>query len=78
MKKINELSLEELKRKEKQAKITIAVFGGLVVLMLLAGMVLTIQKGFTVLSILPMTFLPILSILFSYLKKIQTEMDTRK
>jgi hypothetical protein len=78
MKKPEELSIEQLKSKEKTLKITIAVLGGVVVLLLLVGMVLTIQKGFTIFSILPVAFLPFLSVLFSILKKTQAEIDTRK
>jgi hypothetical protein len=78
MKKLEELSIEQLKSKAKILKITIALFGGVIVLLLLVGMILTIQKGFTIFSALPIAFLPLLSILFGSFKKVQIEIDNRE
>lgn len=77
-KQSKELSIEELQSKEKKSKIVIAIFGGMIVLMLISSMVLTMMQGFTVFSVLPVAFLPLLSVLFANLKKIQTEIAEKK
>lgn len=75
-KQSNELNLQALKKQEKTLKIVVAILSGAIVVMLLASMVLMLQKGFSIFSVLPITFLPLLSIFFNKLKKIRAEIDS--
>ena len=78
MKSLNKLSTEELKRKEKGMKIAIATFGGMLIVMLFASMIMMIRDGFSVFVAVPIAFLPLFAALLNQLKKIRAEIENKK
>jgi hypothetical protein len=72
-----QLSTEELNKKAqtlKKANIVLSVF---LIIMALAAVANTVLGGFSVFSVLPICFLPMVLVNFGNLKKIQTELATR-
>lgn len=74
----SQLSIEELTKREKTAKTATIVLGVILALQFLIGIVLTFKQGFSVFTILPVTFFPILIINLSTIKKIREEINSRK
>ncbi len=74
----SQLSMEELTKREKTAKTATIVLGVILALQFLIGLFLTFKQGFSVFTILPITFLPILIINLSTIKKIREEINSRK
>lgn len=77
MKQLSEMSLAELKSQEKQQTTTVSAFVGLILIMVVAGGVLTYLKGFTVFTVLPIAFLPLVLVFFTNLKKTKAENNSR-
>lgn len=73
----SKLSLEELKKKEKSTRFSAGLLGGIIFVQFLIGIFLTVTNGFSVFTVMPIAFLPILVISFSSLKKIKAEIATR-
>ena len=61
-KQLTEMSLDELKNQEKGQMIVCGVFIGLVLIMVVAGGIVTYQRGFTVFTVQPILFLPLIII----------------
>ena len=75
--KYAQMSLEELKAKEKTLKSATSVFIGMLMVMVFAVVFLGIRQGFSVFSVLPVAFLPLLIANISGLKKVQEEIKSR-
>ncbi|MCP9745513.1 hypothetical protein [Lacihabitans sp. CS3-21] len=71
------LDLEGLKKKEKALNISLKVLIGMMIMMVLAGIYLFTKQGFSVFTILPVAFLPILMTNIKNVKKIR-EMITER
>jgi len=74
---LSEVSQQELLNKAKALKAAITVLGGMLVILAAASVYLTYLQGFSVFSVLPVAFLPMLIINLSNLKKIQAEIASR-
>jgi hypothetical protein len=74
---LTSLSVTELKTKEKSLKIAAGMLGGMMVVMLLAGIYLFQQNGFSVFSLLPIAFLPLLMANIANFKKVRAEIAKR-
>lgn len=73
----SQYTIEDLIKKEKTAKVATTVLGFVIFLQFLVGVFLTFQQGFSIFIVLPFTFLPILIVNISTIKKIRAEIDTR-
>ena len=73
----SEMSLNELKNQEKTLKTVTYVLGGVLIVQFVVGIALSFTKGFSVFSILPFAFLPLMIINVNNLKKIKAEIATR-
>ena len=71
------LDLDGLKKKEKALNISLKVLIGMMIMMVLAGIYLFTKQGFSVFTILPVAFLPILMTNIKNVKKIR-EMITER
>jgi len=76
-KKLNELSDEELLRKEKLLRMVSATLAGAIIVLVAANLFLSFKKGFSALHVIPVAFLPIVIINFTTLKEIKKEMKAR-
>ena len=72
-KKLNELSNEELLKNEKSLKAITYMLAGTLLVLFVAGIVLTFKKGFSALSVIPIALLPILILNFNTLKEVKEE-----
>lgn len=77
-KDLSKLSLEELEKQYKTLKIITSIFLLFLIIMTLCGVYLTFKKGFSVFTVLPICFLPLTMVNITSLKKIKTEIDSRK
>ncbi|WP_394992399.1 hypothetical protein [Emticicia sp.] len=73
----SQMSLEELKAKEKTLKSATSAFIGVLIVLVFAVVFLGIRQGFSVFSVLPVAFLPLLLVNISGLKKVQEEIKSR-
>jgi hypothetical protein len=65
------MPLEELKKKAAALKVVIGIFMGSIMVMLMAGIFITVKnKSFSAFSVLPLGFLPLLIINMNSLKQI--------
>lgn len=76
-KELSELSVEELKTKEKGLKVVVGIYIGILTFMSACSVYLTIQQGFNVFTILPVAFLPIFIGFLGNLKKVKNEIALR-
>lgn len=74
----DKLDLEGLKKKEKALNISLKVLIGMIIVMVLAGIYLAIKQGFSVFTILPVAFLPILMTNIKNVKKIREMIAERE
>lgn len=72
-----QLSTEELKKKAKFMKLAVGMIAVAMALMAISGIILSIRKGFSALSVTPIAFLPLMIIFSSQLTKINTELKRR-
>ncbi|MDP1813407.1 MAG: hypothetical protein Q8K92_03075 [Leadbetterella sp.] len=72
------LDLEGLKKKEKALNISLKVLIGMMIMMVLAGIYLFTKQGFSVFTILPVAFLPILMTNIKNVKKIREMIAERE
>ncbi len=75
--KYAQMSLDELKAKEKTLKSATSAFIGILIVLVFAVVFLGIRQGFSVFSVLPVAFLPLLLANISGLKKLQEEIKSR-
>ncbi len=76
-KSLSNLSLDELKTKEKSLMTAAGMLSGMMVVMLAVGIYMFFQKGFSVFSVLPVAFLPLVGGLFAKIKEVRSEMASR-
>lgn len=74
---ISEMSTEKLKKNYKAMKLAIGVLSGMFIVMAVSGLYITLTKGFSTISILPLVFLPIFIGNIINLKKIKNELIAR-
>ncbi len=74
---LSNLSIEELKTKEKSLKTAAGMLSGMMIVMLAVGIYMFFQKGFSVFSVLPIAFLPLVGGLFAKIKEVRTEIASR-
>ena len=78
VKKPEEMSLDELKAKEKLLQLAMGLFGIILILITAVGIYMDVNiKGSVVFIILPAAFLPLLLELSAQLKKIKMEIASR-
>ncbi|TWI83750.1 hypothetical protein IQ13_1864 [Lacibacter cauensis] len=77
-KQISEMTTEELNRNLKLMRVAIAVISASIGVMIVSAVVSYQQKGFSVFTILPLMFLPILMMNIANMRKIKTELQSRK
>lgn len=71
------LSIEELNKKAKTAKLATGLLSGMLLVQFAVGIYMTTQQGFNAFLIVPVAFLPILIINFTNIKKINAEIARR-
>ncbi len=77
-KQISEMTTEELNRNLKLMRVAIAVISASIGVMIVSAVVSYQQKGFSVFTVLPLMFVPILTMNIANMRKIKTELDSRK
>lgn len=81
MKQLSEMSTEELNQQQNLMKTTTGLMIGLFLALVAASIFLTLQRGFTVFTMLPLFFLPLFLLLavvnFNKSKKIRAELNLR-
>jgi len=75
-KKLDEMSSEELKRKQKSLKTGMGILGAMVIVLATTASYL-LGKGTSVFVLLPVAFLPFFMGIGGQLKKIRVEIDRR-
>ncbi|MBC6110220.1 redox-active disulfide protein 2 [Pedobacter fastidiosus] len=75
--KLEELSNEELLKREKMIITVTYTLAGMLLLLFGLGIFLTFKKGFTALTVVPIALLPIVIINFGNIKKIKAERKLR-
>jgi 1,4-dihydroxy-2-naphthoate octaprenyltransferase len=75
----NAFTLEELKNKEKVQKTVTGIFMGSIIVMLIAGIYITVVgKAFSVFSVLPVAFLPLLIVNMNNMKQIKKAIELKE
>ena len=74
---LSELSPEQLKLKEKSLKTAVSLLSGMLIVLFAITGFLSYWRGFSVFSVLPFVFLPMLLINIVNLRKIRTEIASR-
>lgn len=77
-KEIAKMSLEELKTKEKALKNAVMVLSVCIGMLFIAGIFLTIVKGFNTFTVIPFAFLAIIAPSINGLKNIRDEIKKRE
>nr|WP_294908038.1 hypothetical protein [uncultured Lacibacter sp.] len=77
-KQISEMTTEELNRNLKLMRVAIAVISASIGVMIVSAVVSYQQKGFSVFTVLPLMFVPILTMNIANMRKIKTELQSRK
>lgn len=72
------MTTEELHRNLKLMRVAIAVISASIGVMIVSSVVSYSKKGFSVFTVLPLMFVPILTMNIANMKKIKAELDTRK
>ena len=75
-KKLDEMSSEELQKKQKSLKTGLGLLAGMVIVLAAAGSYL-LGKGISMFVLLPVVFLPFLLGINTQLKKIRLEIERR-
>lgn len=71
-------STEDLLKREKTAKSSTSLLAGIVIVQFIVGVYLTYKQGFSVFTVMPFCFLPIVLINYSSAKKIREEINSRE
>jgi hypothetical protein len=74
---LSALSTEELTKRAKTTKAVTISLAVIILIQFAVGTYLTIQKGFGIFTIIPITFLPMLIINFGNIKKMKEEIAKR-
>ena len=74
---ISQMSLEALNKRAKWLGITTLCISLCVMIMAVSGIYTTIKQGFSMFTVLPAIFLPMLIMQWSSLKKIKAEIEAR-
>lgn len=74
---LTKVTTEELKKRAKTMKIGIIIIGISMILMTISGIILSIKKGFSALSITAFGFFPLVIIFSAQLKKLNEELKIR-
>ncbi len=77
-KQIFEMTTEELNKNLKLMRVAIAVISASIGVMIVSSVVSYSKKGFSVFTILPLMFVPILTMNIANMKKIKAELESRK
>lgn len=72
------LTDQELKVRQKLMKTAVIMMGLAVFVMLIAGTIITVKKGFSAMAVTPICFLPLVIIFSAQLKKIKQEIKARE
>lgn len=72
------MTTEELNRNLKLMRVAIAVISASIGVMIVSAVVSYQQKGFSVFTVLPLMFVPILTMNIANMRKIKAELDSRK
>lgn len=75
---LSELNIVELNKKLSISTTATWFLGIIILLQFAVGIYLTTQKGFSVFTILPVCFIPVLLVNFASIKKIKGEIANRK
>ena len=75
---LSTLTVDELNKKVATIQKLTIILGVILVLMAIAGVFITMKRGFNVFTVLPVSFLPILIANVTNAKKIKTEIQSRK
>lgn len=75
---LSELSLDELKTREKSLKNVAGILGGMMFVMFAVGIYMLFKKGFSVFTVLPVAFFPLLGGMFAKIKAVKSEIATRE
>ncbi|KQS41031.1 hypothetical protein [Pedobacter sp. Leaf194] len=75
--KLEELSNEELLKREKMVKSVTYTLAGMLFVLFALSMFLTFKKGFTPLTVIPIALMPIVLANLGSIKKIQAERKLR-
>lgn len=73
----SQLSNDELYKKAKMLKLASISILVSMLLMMISGIILSLKKGFSALTVTPMGFLPLVIIFSSQLKKVNEELKKR-
>lgn len=76
-KKLQELSTEELRKREKTTKLVTYMFAGILLFLFCINIFNSIKKGFSALNAVPFALLPILLLNVNNLKEIKKELNAR-
>jgi hypothetical protein len=76
-KQISEMTTEELTKNLKLMRVAIAVISASIGVMIVSAIVSYLKKGFTVFTVLPAMFVPILTMNIANMKKIKAELQSR-
>lgn len=74
---LTKVSTEELKTRAKIMKVAVWAIGISMVIMTISGVILSVRKGFSALSITGIAFFPLVIIFSSQLKKLNEELKSR-
>jgi hypothetical protein len=77
-KQLSEMTEEELKKNIRMMTIVVTVIIVSIIIMFISAVYTYTRKGFSVTAILPFAFMPIAIINLVNLKKIKSELDSRK
>ncbi len=77
-KQISEMTTEELNKNLKLMRVAIAVISASIGVMIVSSVVSYSKKGFSVFTVLPLMFVPILTMNIANMKKIRAELESRK
>lgn len=72
------MTLEELQSQAKTVKIMMAIFSGILFILVFAAVFLGIRQGFYALSFIPIALFPLFFVILSNLNNIQGEIKCRE
>lgn len=75
--KLEELSNEELLKREKMVSAVTYTLAGMLLVLFALGLFLTFTKGFTPLTVIPLALMPIVLVNLGSIKKIKAERKLR-
>ncbi|MDQ8005039.1 MAG: hypothetical protein REI64_09595 [Pedobacter sp.] len=74
---LTKISTVELEKKAKMMKLAIITISVSMIIMTISGIILSIKKGFSAMTITAIAFFPLVIIFSSQLKKINEELKSR-